>query len=189
MKQQQVIPADSRWVEKNIREFPGAPFTRIGDEWMLVTAGNVLPPASPDNWNTMTASWGGLGVLWSKDVAIVYVRPVRYTYKFFNSCNLFSLSFFDKRYRGALEICGSKSGRDTDKAAETGLTPVVFSGGKAAGGIGFQEASETIICRKLYTHDFDPAKFLDPLIDRECYPAKDYHRMFIGEIVSFKARA
>jgi flavin reductase (DIM6/NTAB) family NADH-FMN oxidoreductase RutF len=146
---------------------------------MLITAGN--PEAGKGNWNTMTASWGGLGVLWCRNVAFMFIRPVRHTFEFVNAASLFTLSFFDKPCRKALEICGARSGRDTDKAAEAGLTPIVFEGGKAAGGIGFREASEVIICRKLYSHDFDPAAFLDPSIDSN-YPQKDYHRMFIGEV-------
>jgi flavin reductase (DIM6/NTAB) family NADH-FMN oxidoreductase RutF len=187
MKQKVVIPADARWLEKDIRDFSGSPVTRIGDEWMLVSAGDTR--TDKGNWNTMTASWGGLGVLWGKNVAFVFVRPVRQTYAFFNANPLFSLSFFDPARHAALELCGAKSGRDTDKAAEAGLTPIVFGGDTAPGTVGFEEAREIIICRKLYTHDFDPAKFLDPSIDGACYPQKDYHRMYIGEVVSLRVKA
>jgi flavin reductase (DIM6/NTAB) family NADH-FMN oxidoreductase RutF len=186
MEQKAVIPAGIGWAEKNIREFRGSPSQRFGGDWALVTAGNTA--ISAGHWNTMTVSWGGLGVLWGKDVATVYVRPHRYTFEFFNAANLFTVSFFDKKHRNALAFCGEKSGRDFDKASETGLTPVVFdstfAGGKIAGALAFKEAAEVIVCKKIYTHDFDPAKFLDPRIERECYPQKDYHRMFIGEIVT-----
>jgi flavin reductase (DIM6/NTAB) family NADH-FMN oxidoreductase RutF len=176
MKQRDPIPAEG-WVEKNIREFPGAPAARIGDEWALLSA------ASAAGWNTMTVSWGGLGVLWSRDAAFVFVRPSRYTFDFINAAPLFTLSFFDKSRHKALEFCGAHSGRDTDKAAGAALTPVVF-GGAAAGAVAFKEASEVIVCRKLYAHDFDPAAFLEAAIDRDCYPRKDYHRMFIGEVAA-----
>jgi flavin reductase (DIM6/NTAB) family NADH-FMN oxidoreductase RutF len=186
MEQKTVISAGSAWAEKNIREFRGTPAQRIGDEWALVTAGNTT--AGPGHWNTMTVSWGGLGVLWGKDVATIYVRPHRYTLEFLNANTLFTISFFDKKYQKALAFCGDKSGRDYDKAAETGITPVVFdstfAGGMIDGALAFKEAAEVIVCKKFYTHDFDPAKFLDPRIERECYPQKDYHRMFIGEIVT-----
>jgi flavin reductase (DIM6/NTAB) family NADH-FMN oxidoreductase RutF len=188
MKQREAIPADDRWVEKNIRQFTGAPSERIGSEWMLITAGDVSGDKS--NWNTMTASWGGLGVLWGRDVAFMFIRPSRHTFHFANSSALFSLSFFDARYRNSLDICGSRSGRDADKAAEAGITPVVFSRGAAAGAIGFREASGIIVCRKLYTHDFDPRKFLDSSAGIENnYNGQDYHRMFIGEILVLMARA
>jgi flavin reductase (DIM6/NTAB) family NADH-FMN oxidoreductase RutF len=132
----------------------------------------------------MTASWGGLGVLWSRDVAFIFIRPGRYTFGFANANPFFSVSFFDTSYRKALEICGGTSGRDIDKAGEAGITPVEFKDGT----IGFKEATEVISCRTLYTHDFDPAKFLDPLIDTECYPQKDYHRLFVGEIKALRVR-
>jgi flavin reductase (DIM6/NTAB) family NADH-FMN oxidoreductase RutF len=133
----------------------------------------------------MTASWGGLGVLWGRDVALVYVRPTRHTFGFMNANPLFSLSFFGKSCHKALEICGAKSGRDIDKAAATGLSPIVFGSGRARGGVGFREASEVLVCRKLYAHDFDPAQFLDPSIE-DLYPQKDYHRLYVGEILSLR---
>ncbi|GHV94703.1 flavin reductase [Spirochaetia bacterium] len=186
MEQKAVISAGSNWAEKNIRDFRGSPAARIGDEWALVTAGN--PDTGAGNWNTMTVSWGGLGVLWSRDVATIYIRPGRHTVEFLNANPLFTISFFDKKHRKALAVCGDKSGRDYDKAAEAGLTPIVFdsgiASGRAVGAVGFKEASEIIICKKIYTHDFDPSKFLDPGIEKECYPQKDYHRLFVGEILT-----
>jgi flavin reductase (DIM6/NTAB) family NADH-FMN oxidoreductase RutF len=188
MKQKAVIPAGGSWAEKNIGEFRGSPVKRIGDEWMLITAGDTA--ADPENWNTMTASWGGLGVLWSRNVAFAFIRPGRHTRLFADANHIFTLSFFDTKYRKALAFCGDKSGRDFDKASETGLNPIVFDL-KTAGGaavVSFAEASEIIVCRKLYTHDFDPAKMLDPSIDRECYPQKDYHRMYVGEALTLLVR-
>ena len=93
-------------------------FQLIGSDWMLITAG------TPESYNTMTASWGGMGVLWGKNVCFCFIRPTRHTYQFIEKADVFSLSFFEERYRGALEICGTKSGRDIDKAAATGLIPV-----------------------------------------------------------------
>ncbi|GHV17019.1 flavin reductase [Spirochaetia bacterium] len=186
MKQKDVIAADSRWLDRDIREFPGAPAKRIGDEWMLITAGDVS--ADKGNWNTMTASWGGLGVLWGKNVAFMFIRPQRHTFAFANAGTLFTLSFFDTSHRKALAIAGEKSGRDIDKAAEGGLTPIVFTGGKIDGAVSFKEAGEIIICRKLYTHDFDPALFVDPSVDTAMYPDRDHHRMYIGEVLTVKVK-
>ena len=185
MEQKKVIPAEKNWIERNIRELSGSPVARIGDDWSLLTAGDTAK--SGGHWNTMTVSWGGLGELWSQDVAFVFIRPHRYTREFVEAASLFTLSFFDKSRRQALAFCGDKSGRDVDKAAETGLTPIVFDrgifNGRAQGAIGCAEASEILVCRKLYTHAFDPAKFLDPGIQRNCYPQSDYHTMYIGEAV------
>jgi flavin reductase (DIM6/NTAB) family NADH-FMN oxidoreductase RutF len=182
MKQKDVIPAGNEWVTKNIRAFPGAPASRIGDGWTLITAGSVA--VDKGNWNTMTASWGGLGVLWSRDVAFIFIRPGRYTFGFANDNPRFSISFFDESHRKALAVCGAKSGRDIDKAGETGLTPIEFTDGT----VGFMEATEVISCRTLYTHDFDPTRFQDPRIDTECYPQKDYHRLYVGEIEALRVR-
>jgi flavin reductase (DIM6/NTAB) family NADH-FMN oxidoreductase RutF len=181
MKQTQAAAADSGWTEKDIREFPGSPFARIGDDWMLISAGD----GPSGDWNTMTASWGGLGVLWGKNTAFVFVRKSRHTLSFMESGKIFSLSFFAKEHRKALAFCGANSGRDYDKAAQTKLHPVTFPDGT----LGFAEARDILSCRKLYTHDLDPSRFLDPAIGKDCYPDQDYHRLFIGEITSYRTRS
>ena len=94
------------------------PFTRIGSDWMLLTAG------TKDKFNTMTASWGGAGVFWGKPAVTCYIRPQRYTKEFIDKEELFSVSFFKDGHRDALKLCGSVSGRDHDKIKEAGLTPV-----------------------------------------------------------------
>jgi flavin reductase (DIM6/NTAB) family NADH-FMN oxidoreductase RutF len=185
MEQKAIIPADGEWVDRGARDFSGSPSDRIGGGWMLITAGDS--GKGPGHWNTMTASWGGLGVLWGRDVAFMFIRPSRHTFPFANAAPLFTLSFFDQKWRGALEICGAQSGRDTDKAAETGLTPIGFSGFPGSA-VAFREAREVFVCRKLYTHDFDPAAFLDAPSIEKSYQGKDYHRMFIGEILGLKIR-
>ncbi len=151
-------------------------FSRIGREWMLITAGTA------QDWNTMTASWGGLGVLWNKNVAFCFVRPTRHTWSFMERESRFTLSFFAEEYRGALEFCGARSGRDTDKASGAGLDPIVFDDGA----LSFAQAKEVLVCRKLYSQDFDPTLFKDPGIEAN-YPKKDYHRMYIGEIESVRS--
>jgi flavin reductase (DIM6/NTAB) family NADH-FMN oxidoreductase RutF len=190
MEQKAVIPADTGWVEKSVRDLHGSPVQRIDEEWMLITAGNTATRAG--NWNTMSASWGALGELWNKDVAFIFIRPSRRTRTFVEDNPLFTLSFFKEKYHKALDFCGEKSGRDYDKAAETGMTPIVFGGGIAngriAGAIAFREASEIIVCRKIYEQDIDPANFIDQSI-ADNYPKKDYHRMYVGEVLTLLTRA
>lgn len=147
------------------------PFKLIGSDWMLITAG------TPGSWNTMTASWGGLGVLWERKVATCYIRPTRHTFGFVEQAPLFTLSFFEEKYRKALTYCGTHSGRDTDKARGAGLSVV-----QDAGSVYFAEARLVLMCRKIYSQDISPERFLDPAIEG-MYPQKDYHRMYIGEIV------
>jgi flavin reductase (DIM6/NTAB) family NADH-FMN oxidoreductase RutF len=152
-------------------ELSDNPFKLIGKDWMLITGG------APDKFNTMTASWGGLGVLWERKVAFCFIRPTRYTYEFVERSENFTLSFFEEHYRKAMTFVGTHSGRDTDKIKETGLTPV-----KENGRVYFKEARLVLACRKLYFQDISPDRFLDPTIN-EMYPQKDYHRMYVGEIV------
>ncbi|OGW41602.1 MAG: flavin reductase [Nitrospirae bacterium GWD2_57_9] len=146
------------------------PFALIGKDWMLITAG------VPGKFNTMTASWGGLGVLWERKVAFCFIRPTRYTYEFMECTPRFTLSFFPEKHRAALTFCGSHSGRDRDKIKESGLTPV-----EHADVLYFSEAKVVLVCRKLYFQDIDPDRFLDKEI-HTLYPQKDYHRMYVGEI-------
>jgi flavin reductase (DIM6/NTAB) family NADH-FMN oxidoreductase RutF len=149
------------------------PFKLVLKDNMLITAG------PPESFNTMTAGWGGLGALWSRNVCFCVIRPVRYTYEFMEREENFTLTFFEEEHRPALELLGSKSGRDGDKVAESGLTPIP---GILPRTTAFAEARMIFECRKIYFQDLDPAGFLDPKIE-DMYPQKDYHRLYVGEIL------
>jgi flavin reductase (DIM6/NTAB) family NADH-FMN oxidoreductase RutF len=149
------------------------PFKLIGSDWMLITAG------SRESFNTMTASWGGMGVIWNKKVCFCVVRPTRHTRLFTDSSSYFTLSFFEEQYREVLNYCGTHSGRDVNKIKETRLTPLFGDDT-----IYFAEARLVFQCKKMYYQDIDPGNFLDPTIDKRNYPLKDYHRLYVGEIVS-----
>lgn len=155
------------------------PMERIGDDWMLITAGS-----QEAGYNTMTASWGQLGFLWGKPTSVIYIRPQRYTKQFADKEELYTLCFFPKEYRQALAYLGSHSGRDGDKVAAAGLTPVF-----AKGYTYFEEAELVFVCRKLYRAPILEECFTDPLTDSACYPQKDYHDMYIGEIIETLVRA
>lgn len=148
-------------------------FSMIGDQWMLITAG------TGDSCNTMTASWGGLGVIWNKNVATCYIRPQRYTREFVDREDTFTLAFFGEEYRKALALCGAKSGRDIDKVKECGFTVAATESGAPY----FAEADLVLVCKKLYVGDIDPDGFMDTALCEKNYPNKDYHKMYIGEIV------
>ena len=147
-------------------------FSLIGDRWMLITAGTA------ERCNTMTASWGGIGVMWGKNVAVTVIRPQRYTKEFVESHDCFTLSFYPEEYKKALSLCGSKSGREIDKAEETGLIPVFDQAAPY-----FEQASLVLVCKKLYAQPMDPAGFVDKALDSRWYPDKDYHKMFVGEVI------
>ncbi len=146
-------------------------FSLLEDRWALLTV------ADGEGCNPMTVSWGGAGVLWHRPVATVYVRPQRYTFGLINAQSHFSLSFLPEDRHDVVVLCGSRSGRDTDKAAACGLTVLRDHAAPC-----FEQAELTLICRKLYAQDLKPECFTDGSVDKEIYPGKDYHRMFIGEI-------
>lgn len=154
------------------------PFSLIGKDWMLVAA------QKPDGTsNMMTASWGGMGVLWHRNVCFIFVRPQRYTYEFCEQSDTMTLSFFDESYRDALKFCGTKSGRDFDKARETGLT-------KLTDGpyVTFAEARLTFKVRKLFATTIDEADFIDKAVLEDSYPQRDFHKMYVCEIVEIEER-
>ena len=158
--------------EIRIEELSFNPFTKIAKEWMLITAGDE------EKSNTMTASWGGLGIMWGKNVATAYIRPQRYTKEFVDNCAAFTLSFLSEEYRKALSICGTVSGKNVeDKWAEAGLHPYYVDGTTAV-----EEADMVLVCKKLYAQDMLPECFIETECDTKWYPEKDYHTMYIAEI-------
>lgn len=148
------------------------PFELIGQQWMLITAGNK------QSFNTMTASWGGLGWLWNKPVAFIFVRPERYTHDFLENSDKVTLTFFPESCREALNICGTKSGRDCNKVKMAGLTPVVLE----SGAFSFSEARLTVEGRKLFKSDMKEEDFLDREILKKCYNSAGLHSVYILEI-------
>lgn len=148
------------------------PFQAIGSDWTLVTAG------SGDALNTMTASWGGVGVLWNMNVVTCYIRPQRYTREFLDRESWFSLSFLPEQYRKQLAYLGTVSGRDEDKIAGAGLTVCRDYDAPC-----FEEADMVLICKKIYVDEIKPQGILYPSIKSDNYPNKDYHIVYIGEIV------
>lgn len=149
-------------------------FKLIDKDWMLITAGKK------DDFNTMTASWGHLGIMWSLPVAICYIRPQRYTFDFANRNEDYTLSFFDKSHRKMLQFCGTKSGRDYDKVKETGLRPLETE----EGNIFFEQARLVLECKKIYQDDMKLENFVRPEIAQKNYPNNDFHRFYFGEIMN-----
>ena len=90
---------------------------------ILINSGRWLLTGTLEDYNTMTISWGGLGTLWSRPVATVYVKPVRYTYHFLEKNDYFTVSFFPEEYKKDLGILGSKSGRNGRQGRSYQLNP------------------------------------------------------------------
>jgi len=148
-------------------------FDLIGKQWMLVTAGDK------DSFNTMTASWGGLGYLWNRPVAFIFIRPERYTHEFIEKNDRLTLSFFDEKYRKALQICGTKSGRDCDKVAQAGLTAVPLE----SGAMSFNEARLIVEGRKLFKAPMREEGFTDAELLTRWYGSGDgLHDIYVIEI-------
>lgn len=145
----------------------------ISKQWMLVTAG------TRESYNTMTANWGGIGYLWHRNVAFVFVRPERYTHDFIEKEDILTLSFYPEEYREALTICGTKSGRDIDKAAATGLIPEELPSGTMT----FSQARLTLQCRKLFKTEMKESDFIDrSIVERWYGDANGFHTVYIVEI-------
>lgn len=149
-------------------------FKILNEDWALLTAGNI------DKVNTMTISWGTVGVLWNKPVFFAFVRPQRYTFDFINRNHYFTISFFEEEYKKALDYCGKHSGRDNDKIKNSGLT----SHPTDLGNVIFEQARIALECKKLYVDTIKPEGFIDPSIIRSTYQNNDFHSMFIGEIIT-----
>lgn len=150
-------------------------FRLVGKDWMLITAQGKNEKGDAVT-NTMTASWGGMGVLWNKPVAFCFIRPQRYTHTLTEQSDRFSLSFFSEEYRSALRLCGTKSGREIDKFAATGLTSAVAEGTPY-----IKEARIVLLCRKLYTDALKADCFLDRALLQN-YKDGDFHTVYVAEI-------
>ncbi len=148
------------------------PFQIIGKDWMLITAGDETKV------NTMTASWGGLGVMYGKNVAYIFIRPQRYTKEFVDREDTFSLCFFDKGYKKTLSYLGTVSGRNEDKIAKSKLTVVRYEDTPY-----FDEARLVFICKKLFKQALNTDGLLNEQMKQSFYPSGDNHTLYIAEIL------
>lgn len=161
------------FLEISPEKFSCAPFDLIDNGWVLICAPDAQKACGA---NAMTASWAGLGVLWNKNVATIYVRPQRHTFSLIEHSDEVSLCFLGEGFRDALRLCGTKSGKDTDKIAAAGLS-VAFDGKTP-----FIEQSDMVmICKKAYS-DFLRKECFHDTAHLSAYPKKDYHKMYILEI-------
>ena len=162
----------------DINELKLNPFETIGKDWLLISA------KKGDQVNTMTASWGGLGVMWGKNVAYVVIRPQRYTKTFVDASDTFSLSFYDESFKKQLGYLGKVSGRDEDKITTAGLT-LTHEGETPY----FEEANLVLVCKKLYSQEFKPECFIETDLDAKWYPNKDHHTLYIVEVEKILVKA
>jgi flavin reductase (DIM6/NTAB) family NADH-FMN oxidoreductase RutF len=131
-------------------------------------------------FNAITVGWGSLGVMWGMPFVQVVVRPVRYTYEFMEQYDTFTVCAFPGQYSQALQLLGTKSGREGDKITESGLTPTPSTRIAAPS---YAQAELVLECKKIYWDDMNKDHFIHPRIIKK-YPFKDYHRIYYGEIVA-----
>ncbi|MDR1466870.1 MAG: flavin reductase family protein [Oscillospiraceae bacterium] len=171
-----------KFEEINLENLNFNVFGALKNEWMLIVSWNE------SETNIMTASWGGFGFVWSKNIAISFIRPQRHTFHLMNNNKYHSLCFFDpknlSKYRSILNFCGKESGKNIDKIKETGLTTINDGNFKY-----FEEASTVICCKKIYSQFICQEYFEEKDIINNNYPLKDYHKMFIGEISKFLVKS
>ena len=159
--------------EINIKDIKINPFEEIGNSWMLITA------KKESEVNTMTASWGALGIMWGKPVSFIGIRPQRYTKKFVDYSDNFSICFFDGNYKEKLEYLGKVSGKNENKIDKSGLTLIDYNNVPI-----FAETKLALICKKLYSQELDSNCFIEKNLDNIWYKNKDYHTMYISEIIT-----
>ena len=160
------------WKQITPEQISGNLFERIGKQWFLLTAG------TPENWNTMTCSWGMGGVMWNRPSVTCYVRQSRHTFGFMQQQDMFTISFFPEAERKKLAFCGSHSGRDCDKAKEAGLTPETLGAG-----VGFAEAELVLVCKKRYTAPMQIQDLPEDVLN-SFYSGDAPHQLYIGEILA-----
>ena len=161
----------SKFKEIKPEELNKSTFKLIGKDWMLITS------EKNNKVNTMTASWGGFGVMFNKNVVYIVIRPQRYTKEFVDNSDTFSLTFFDESFRKQLTYLGTVSGKDEDKISKSNLT-VQHEGNTPY----FEEANTAIICKKIYAQDFKPECFTSSELEEKIYPERDYHTFYIAEV-------
>jgi flavin reductase (DIM6/NTAB) family NADH-FMN oxidoreductase RutF len=157
------------------------PMALFDKQWLLLTSGDF----AAGRFNTMTVSWGSLGTVWNKPFVQVFCRPQRHTYLFMKTFPTFTLSAFRPACRDALQLLGSKSGKDGNKIAESGLTPVAA---KRVAAPTFAEAELVFECSTMHAQFLDSKGFQSPVIEAN-YPSRDYHCIFFGEILAVRGIA
>ncbi len=157
-------------------EFKTDIFDTFLKDWMLLTAGDF----QSGRFNQMTIAWGFMGGMWFKPAVMVVVRPQRHTLQFMDKYDDFTICAFPESKKEVLSFCGSHSGKELNKTQECGLTPIP---GEKSNAPGYEEATLIIECRKLYRDQYKAKNFLEKSILDSCYPERDLHYMFVGEIM------
>ena len=154
-------------------EMKGNPFFLLNERFMLVTSENG------DIYNMATINWGGLGILWSRKVNMLFMRPSTLTSEFIENNDYYTVCFFDEKYLDLLRFIGHNSGRYANKMNLKGLTPV-----KQDGVVWYEEAKIVLVCKKMYADNIRPENIIDEKIMDRVYPdGGNFHRVYYGEVI------
>lgn len=151
-------------------------FEELKQKNAILTAGNKTI-----GFNCLTVSWGGIGVLWGKDVAYVFVRKSRHTYAFLEKSESVTLSFLDEKYKENVLYIGTHSGKDEDKVKAAGLS---YTYDPDFDGAYIRQATYCFKMKKLYSIEL-PYEQLPIDIQKQYYASLDSHTMYICEIKQF----
>jgi len=153
-------------------------FSLIGKDYTVITAGKA------DHYNSMVASFGGWGQLFSKPTTWCFLRANRYTLEVIRTENTYTMSYFEDEYKEQVLLFGSKTGRNTDKMKESKLTMVETP----SGNISYKEARLIIECKLTEVTTVSPTDFYTQegkdFVTEAYEDAKDYHKLVFGEITN-----
>ena len=130
--------------------------------------------------NVMTIGWGFIGTFWRTPIFIIAVRPTRYTHKFIEETNEFTVNVPAEDMDKIVETCGTVSGRKTDKIKECKLalkkakkikTPII------------KQCRIHYECQVVHKLKINP-KHVPPHIKQEFYPKLNYHTLYFGRILA-----
>ena len=146
----------------------------FGKRVYIGTAGNA------EDYNSLTLGWGATGILWSRPIAIVYIRENRFSYRYFENSPVYVLSWYAPQYTKAVyKIFGGRSGRDTDKEKLSGFTPVETPDG----GVTYLQADKVVICKKLMRQRV-PGEFMPQELQGRLNRDGLVHIQYTGEVLS-----
>ncbi len=146
---------------------------------ILEKIGLLLVSGTLEKVNVMTIGWGFIGNIWSLPVFVIAVRPSRYTYRFIESTNDFTVNVPSKGMEDIVNACGTFSGRTVDKFKEYNLTPLKSQNIKSP------LIKECIIgfeCKVIYKQDLIPEK-IPGEVKEKYYIGGNFHRLYFGKII------
>ena len=163
------------------------PFDYANQIMKSVKTGVLLTTKAGGRTNTMAISWGTLGIQWNTPIFTVFVRGCRHTGPMLDESMEFTVNIpLEPVDKNIIRVCGTLSGRDTDKLALLGLTP---EEPEVISAPGIRQLPLTLECKVLYKQQQTPDCMTGPEPPTH-YPETtddihaDYHTAYYGRIVA-----